>query len=135
MTLAFIGDVDSRCVGDIEAVGDGVVWPRIDLVLTHVGGWRHNRIAYAAPDETPAALAGLAESLADGLRDIGISLEKRAFHPHVTLARRCAQVRPLEAPSPIVWRVREGVLVESQRDAQGAHYHVRRRWPADAAPQ
>ncbi len=130
LTLAFIGDIDAARLPAIEAVGDAVLWPRFDMTLSDFGLWRHNHILWAAPGQPPDALAAVADDLAKGLHEIGIALEKRAFHPHLTLARRCAQLRPHDASASIQWRVREGVLVESQRDAQGARYAVRRRWPA-----
>lgn len=130
LTLAFIGDIDAAYLPAIEAVGDAVHWRRFDMTLSDFGLWRHNHILWAAPGQPPDALAAVADELAQRLGDIGIALETRAFHPHLTLARRCAQLRPHDAPAPIQWRIREGVLVESQRDAQGARYAVRRRWPA-----
>lgn len=133
LTLAFVGDINAEHLPAIEAVGDAVRWPRFTMTLDEIGLWRHNHILWVAPRKTPQPLAELVGALAEGLRDIGVALQARAWSPHVTLVRRCTQSLPTDAIGPIQWRVGEGVLVQSQRDAQGAHYQVRRRWPAHEA--
>lgn len=108
--------------GEIQA-------PAFDLKLTHCGWWRHNRIAWAAPEETPQSLVLLANELKEKLARAGFRLEAGAFFPHITLLRK-AHCTNDELPSEeIEWRASDFVLVRSVLNERGAAYEVIGRWP------
>ncbi len=88
VTLAFLGDQpDDR----LEALHDGLCAIRMAPVLVQItgmgvfGGDKPRLIiADVAPD--PGLLA-LQQAVAGAARQAGIRLERRRFHPHITLAR------------------------------------------------
>lgn len=129
LTLAFVGDIDAAQLATVIDAGDAVTWPSFRMTIDRVAHWAHNHIVWAGASRVPAPLGDLASGLADALGERGISLPERPFTPHVTLARKAATMWASNVFDPIDWPVNEGVLVRSDRDAQGAHYHVLRRWP------
>ncbi len=90
LTLAFIGE--SRDVMTIRRCMDALTPGAFPLTVGGCGRFGDLWWAGVAPNERLAALAG---ELTDRLRAAGFDMEKRAFKPHITLARR---VRPLQGP-------------------------------------
>ena len=62
----------------------------------------------------------LAASLQDRLRGAGFALERRPFHPHLTLARHCTHLPATTAPT-FDWPVNQFTLFASENTASGAH--------------
>lgn len=127
VTLAFLGDIPAGRVADAGKVADEVTIEPFDLILDRLGYWRHNRILWAGG--VSPRLTFLAEALAEKLRAAGFVLDERPFQAHVTLLRdaRCTAVPAL--PGPIVWPVREFVLVESHLSREGSRYEIIGHWP------
>ena len=99
LTLAFVGEVAASRVA--TAAGDrrqraARVAP-FTLTLDRIGAFHKQGIAWIgtvdAPD--PKLEAARATHLADSLRTPDSSSSSRAFHPHVTLARRGADATAL----------------------------------------
>jgi len=64
------------------------------------------------------------------LRGCGFTPERRAFHAHITLARKFPGPAPAQPPAtPMRWSIHDIALVESLREDDGARYAVLRRWP------
>lgn len=129
ITLVFLGDVFVERIDELRALAAQVSAPRFELVLTKLGWWKHNRVAWAAPNDVPTGLVALVQGLESTLKSNNFQLDVRPYLPHVTLARKanCRETPLLEAD--IVWRVEEYVLVRSVTDASGAAYEVIGRWP------
>ncbi|HSB23043.1 MAG TPA: RNA 2',3'-cyclic phosphodiesterase [Burkholderiaceae bacterium] len=86
--------------------------PRIELELETAQLWRHGLVVVPARS-APEPLQALHAALAGALTDLGLPVERRAFRPHVTLARRAdGAVLPPPA-APLRWRVHGYVLVDS----------------------
>jgi RNA 2',3'-cyclic 3'-phosphodiesterase len=131
LTLAFIGAVDAKNLPRLLAPPAGVFTPAFPFTLDDWGCWARNGIGWAAPSHIPAVLLDLAGNLEGWLRDGGFELERRPFMPHVTLVRD-AQCMPLpESLTPIEWRVREFVLMQSQLLPGGARYEILHAWPLE----
>lgn len=132
LTLAFIGDVPRERVADLIAVGDGVAEAATApfvLALDRVSSWRHNRITWVGPSNSPAALASLVTGLNAALRAAGFPVEERRFNAHVTLLRNCAELGEAGCiDPPLLWPVRSFALMESVRRAEGANYVALRTW-------
>jgi 2'-5' RNA ligase len=90
ITLKFIGEVPREKVEDIRAVlGDLSSFAPVKLRFAGLGFFpsaRSPRVFWAGV-EGGAHLAELAAAIETRLEPLGIPLEKRAFHPHLTLAR------------------------------------------------
>ena len=87
LTLAFLGEIPESRVDDIKAAMDRVSVPEQTLVFERVGCFRRDsELWWIGLKKTPA-LMKLQQELSDALTDAGFNLEKRAFKPHITLAR------------------------------------------------
>jgi 2'-5' RNA ligase len=128
MTLHFLGMVDANRLPELERLGDGVRHRAFDFALDHLGFWRKPRVLWCGPSVSPDALTSLHAELAEGLRALGLSLDERAFRPHVTLARKVDKPGELAAFDPIPWSVRELALVESLV-GRVPSYEPLLRWP------
>jgi RNA 2',3'-cyclic 3'-phosphodiesterase len=136
VTLVFIGEVALHRLPDLRAVAGGIRLPGFRLAFDRSGCWRHNRIAYLGMRETPEALRSLQSELAAGLRAADFSIEARSFSPHITLLRKAncqeivvAATKENPATEPVVWTVRDFVLVMSSVGANGSRYEQIGAWP------
>ena len=131
LTLRFIGEVERPLADDIAAAMSRIRSERFELRIAGVGMFerRSGGALWAAvePKEPVAALAARVERACVGA---GLEPERRAFHPHVTLARfsrregAAAQAfvernRALASPPFAVDRF---ILYESRLSRHGAHY-------------
>jgi 2'-5' RNA ligase len=111
LTLHFIGPVPSA------------LWPHLlpalqvscsgfELQLGAAQPWPHGLVVLPAAS-VPPPLSALHAALAGALAGLGLPVERRAFRPHVTLARR-AEGAVLPAPAAALrWRCSSYVLVNS----------------------
>ena len=101
LTLAFLGEAEAAAA---EAAGRAASAPAFDLPIETAGYWRHNRIVWAGPTDTPSALGDLVRQL---------KVEERPFAAHVTLLRKAPPPGPLPPLPAVRWPVREFALVKS----------------------
>jgi len=136
-TLVFIGNVAPERLPDLLAAAEVVEAPAFQLVLDQAGCWRHNHIAYLGAKQVPTALQRLQLALAERVRAAGFTIETRAYFPHVTLLRKAACGEMIFADpetenpalNPVIWPVRDFVLVKSSMGANGSRYEPIGRWP------
>jgi len=131
LTLRFIGEVERPVARDVAAVLERVRSPRFDLRIKGVGQFekRSGGALWAGvdPKEPVAALAAKVER---AVQQVGIDPERRAFAPHITLARW--NRRNAEAVEAFLRRhadlrsdafeVDRFILIESKLSRHGAHY-------------
>jgi len=132
VTLAFLGRVPQARTADIEAIGAQAAANAepFALVLDRVGLFRAAGVAWIGTDDVAPALRQIAGALRDALRAARLPVERRAFHPHVTLARHAVRSPNAEAASPGVrWRVDAIALMASETLPAGAVYRVLASWP------
>jgi 2'-5' RNA ligase len=133
VTLHFIGGVDRPVADDLAVALGGIRADPFQLRITGVGRFeqRSSGALWAAvePKAPVAALAGKVERVCLA---VGLEPERRAFHPHITLARwkgrRTREVqsflerrRGLSSPP---FDVTEFILFESHLSRHGAHYEA-----------
>ena len=131
LTLRFIGEVDRPMADD---VADALAALRADPMEVRVKGVgrfeQRNSGALWAGVEPKSPLAALAAKVERVCVGVGLDPERRAFHPHITLARwkgrRSHEVqRFLERRSGLVsepFVVNSFALFESRLSRHGAHY-------------
>ena len=88
VTLKFIGEAPDKRVEDIDTALKGLTWKSFTVTVHGVGffpGTRSPRVFWAGM-EAPT-MQGLAEQLDTRMERLGFEKEKRAFRPHITLAR------------------------------------------------
>ena len=127
LTLVFLGEVECERLDELRAAAARVKGAAFVFRLTRLGGWTHNRIAWAAPDAPPQPMVQLVAGLQTEIESAGFKFDGRHFLPHVTLLRKvdCHEIIPLEA---IEWQAGEFVLVRSVATERSSSYEVIGRW-------
>src|SRR5215470_2788154 len=88
ITLKFIGEMPEKQLEDIDTELRGFTWKPFTITVRGVGffpGKRSPRVFWAGM-EAPT-MQDLAEELDSRMERLGFDKEKRAFRPHITLAR------------------------------------------------
>ena len=111
VTLQFMGQIPRSQVPALLEAANVPVRP-FDLLLDTAGIWRSG-VAWLRPSSPPAELLALHGRLGDVLQQLGCEADRRAFEPHLTLARRATGAEPPAHPG-VRWRVDGYVLVESR---------------------
>ena len=140
LTLRFIGEVERPLAEDLAATLGQLRFPAFALQIAGVGRFDHQRRGTLWAGVTPRQpLAALAAKVERACVGVGIAPERRAFHPHITLARwgrgagtsldpfltRHAALRS----EPFL--VDGFTLFESHLGRQGAHHEVIANYPLD----
>ena len=134
LTLCFLGE---QPVSKLEALGrllddagrGAFSGGRRDMVLD-AAGWRpDSKVAWLEAGSAPGSVAGLAKTMRTAAGRAGIRTDKRAFLPHVTIARGVDAPPPPPARSPSVELVCGPVaLLESVRGRSGSRYVEMATW-------
>ena len=123
LTLHFIGSVPAVRVAEVAAALQVPVHA-FDLSLG-VAEWWPGGVGVLRPRTVPKRLHQLHSDLAAALRQLALPVERRAFRPHVTLARGRAASQRVVSLVPVRWRVAGYALVQTMGDGS---YHVLRRY-------
>lgn len=126
LTLAFLGPVATEKALQAARSIEGRAHA---LPLEKAQYWKHNRIVWARPRETPPALVALVEELHGSLRRAGYALDDRPFAAHVTLLRSAPAPRELPPLPGVEWPVSEFTLVRSAVSNEGSAYEIVQRFP------
>jgi RNA 2',3'-cyclic 3'-phosphodiesterase len=131
LTLRFVGEVERPVADDLADALGRIRTERFQLRIAGVGRFEQRSSgALWAGVEPKAPAAGLAAKVERVCQEVGLEAERRAFHPHITLARwkgrRSREVADfLERRSGLAsppFDVSEFTLFESQLSRHGAHY-------------
>lgn len=140
-TLRFIGEVDRHAAEDIALALDGVRFPAFEVALDGVGQFdsRGRPNALWAGLRPHDALAQLHHKVDQAIVRMGQEPERRAYLPHITLARMNASAgttdRFLEAHAGLTsspFAVEHFLLFESTLGREGAAYEAVERYPLAA---
>jgi 2'-5' RNA ligase len=138
ITLRFIGEVDRPVAEDLAAALGRIHAQPFTLRVTGVGRFeQRNSGALWAGVEPKEPLATLAAKVERVCLAVGLEPERRAFHPHITVARwkgrRTREVAAyLDRTRGLVsepFEVTEFILFESHLSRHGAHYEAVATYP------
>ena len=137
LTLRFLGEhstLPDPLIAACRAAGDAVRTPPFSFSLDAAGSFPNRKIPWwLGCHAMPAALDALWDYLSRGLRANGIAIDEPAPRvAHVTIVRDADRPLAPERIAPIVWPVRDFVLVDSLLGAESS-YTILRRWPLAAA--
>jgi 2'-5' RNA ligase len=131
LTLRFVGEVERPVADDLADALGRMRAPRMQLRIAGVGRFeqRNSGALWAAVDPK-APLAALAAKVDRTCQSVGLEPERRAFHPHITLARwkgrRTREVHDfLERRRGLAsepFAIDRFILFESHLSKHGAHY-------------
>jgi 2'-5' RNA ligase len=136
LTLRFIGEVERPVAEDLAAALARIRFESFSLSLDGVGKFeKHRRGSLWAGVQPKDQLKSLAAKVERACQSAGLEPERRAYHPHITLARWSGRAPDLDrhleqlgglASSP--WPVSEFILYESRLGRDGAHYEPLERY-------
>lgn len=121
VTLVFLGEVAEAQVSAIEDELSGVARDPLQLRVEGLGSFPGSAIAKIVPN---ADLSALRAELQKRMARCEFAPEKRAYLPHITLARsrRRTLKLPADALPPMEFVVESFVLYRSWLDPRGARY-------------
>ena len=131
ITLRFVGEVERPVAEDLAVALTRIQSAPFDLRIRGVGRFeQRNSGALWAGVEPKEPVAALAAKVERACQSVGLEPERRAFHPHITLARwkgrRSREVadfferqRGLASDD---FTVDQFILFESRLSRHGAHY-------------
>jgi len=138
LTLRFIGEVDRHTAQDVHAALGSLHHPAFDLALSGLGMFDRRGVpatlwAGVGPAEP---VRSLHRKVDQAVARAGLEPERRAFHPHITLARLGRGAGPLDAflarsgglTSP-PFHVDSFALIESRLGPGGAIHSVLESYP------
>jgi len=111
LTLHFIGALPVHRLSEVVQ-GLRVPFSPFEIEFGRLDHWPHGLVV-VAPLALPAPLLELHRQLGEALQRLQLPLEKRAFRPHLTLARKAVRGSGPTAPLRLRWPVREVALVQS----------------------
>jgi 2'-5' RNA ligase len=88
LTLTFVGEISEQRRDDIDAALAGLTWKPFPVIVKGVGffpGTRSPRVFWAGLHAS--TMEGLTQEIDTRLERAGFDREKRAFRPHITIAR------------------------------------------------
>lgn len=125
LTLAFLGPVDAALADELAAATAEHRIPPGDVPMQRYGVFNRQRILWAGPADTPAALQAVHDGLWQWLAAYGLAAPPQPFRPHVTLLRNILHTDPPAAPTaPLGWRYDRMVLVASESLTGGSRYRI-----------
>jgi len=140
LTLRFIGEVERPLADDLAHALERVRFEPFELRIAGLGRFdQRNGGALWAGVEPKAPVAALAAKVERACLSAGLEPERRAFHPHITLARWNRQsARAAEdftarnrALASEPFPVGRFILYESRLSRHGAHYDAVAEYPLD----
>jgi 2'-5' RNA ligase len=138
LTLRFVGEVERPVASDLAVALGPIRAERFDLRINGVGRFDQKRggAVWAGVEPKPP-VAALATKIERICQSVGLQAERRAFHPHITLARW--KGRSSRAADEFVERngglssgpftVDRFILFESQLSRHGPHYETIEAYP------
>jgi RNA 2',3'-cyclic 3'-phosphodiesterase len=123
LTLAFLGALSAEQIDAARAALEALHHPRLTLELDRIGCFKRAEVLWIAPSRVPATLTEMHSELWRKLAVAGFEPERRAFKPHLTLARRARPLRARTIEPSIPWSVETLALATSAAGANApSHY-------------
>jgi 2'-5' RNA ligase len=138
LTLKFLGDIDADRTGEITSVMENSFRgaPSFRLIAEGLGAFpnlRKVQVVWVGLGGDMDILKNIQKKLESNLETLGFPAEKRAFTPHLTLARVNNRASPDDRQrlgklisetdfTPVTLEVNSVILMKSQLTRQGAIY-------------
>lgn len=130
LTLAFLGECRPTQLETVTALADGISQSLFQIHFNDVGYWPKPGILWLGTLSPPAKLVALADRCRAIAKAEHLQVSKKAYLPHVTLARR----QQLSMPAPLLLpditaSFDHFSLFESIAGKTGVRYAVLQSWP------
>ncbi len=128
ITLAFLGNVDR--LEALEQLLASVHHPPVEIVLNELGYWSRPGILWLGTDRQADSIHELARKIRKISNRLRLPVRRKPFHPHLTIARRCATLPPCGVnPPDFSLHFTRFSLFESTVTNSGVHYQSLHTWP------
>lgn len=121
ITLKFLGEVHESRLGRIRDALSQIKAEPFALMCCGIGSFTRSGIVFAKVGGNTDALLRLQESVDEALHTAGFEKEKRAFSPHITIARQFKADNGFASQMPddagCRFEVSSFILFESRREA------------------
>ena len=124
MTLHFLGPTPQELIDPLIERVSALPPSPFELTLEQYGYWQRAGTLWLGPNATPLPLMELVRAIGRISHELGLPRNRRAFIPHMTLARKVNRLTPREPPRPMHWPVNEFVLVESALGGRHSRYTI-----------
>jgi len=132
ITVVFLGQLDKPARACIEQAAGDVRGKSFELILDRLGYWSRPQILWLAPSHIPPELNSLCEAMKARFIKCGVTLDKRPYKPHLTLARKVKKPPPGIKIEPLSWHVKQYSLMESlPSPGGGVNYQELACWQLD----
>jgi RNA 2',3'-cyclic 3'-phosphodiesterase len=132
VTLVFLGEVASSRLELLRKIAAANRAFRYEMKFDRVEYWKVPRVLVATMREIPSAALAANQNIRNELITQGFQFsteDREGFRPHVTLARKVAQVSVPAAMTPIFWRAHSLSLIRSETGGAESAYTVLDTWP------
>jgi RNA 2',3'-cyclic 3'-phosphodiesterase len=132
ITLVFLGEVASSRLELLRRIGAASPMSRCDMKFDRLEYWKASRVLVATGREIPSEALAANRNLRNELIAHRFHFTNESgddFRPHVTLARKVAQVAAPAAMTPIIWRASSFSLIRSETGGVESAYTVLDTWP------
>ncbi|MDX1811704.1 MAG: RNA 2',3'-cyclic phosphodiesterase [Gammaproteobacteria bacterium] len=128
ITLLFIGNVDPQLLDCIKSSADKVLQHSFKLKLNYVSQFKRSGILWLGNKEDNENITELYDTLYANVSNCSVTLEKRRFKPHLTLARKFySHVSQNDIP-PITTRVSQFHLMQTIPYNNSVKYQIIKTW-------
>lgn len=129
MTLAYLGDVDTKLLPVIEQIAVNLSGQPFDYTANTAGCFPQAQVAWLGTSEVPDPLLALQKRLHKLLAAAHLDQDKRSFRPYLTVARNIESPFADRAVAPVKWQIDQFCLVATRAGAAGPVADVLKSWP------
>jgi len=122
ITLHFVGQVES--VDCLLEQAEQICFSPGSIKLEGYGVFKKARVLWAGPIQWSKEIVELSAACREAATVCGYTPHTERFRPHITLARKMAQLPELPAFKPVSWDFQTFSLVESNSTDHGVRYRV-----------
>lgn len=130
ITLLYIGEAGAQQRRILEKMAGEIEFSSFVLRLDQFGFWRKPKVWWWGSNHTPESLGYLVETLRLGAESCGLKIDRRAYKPHMTLARKLVSPPQHAIISGCDWQVDGFALLRSVSSPVGVRYELLRQWQA-----
>jgi 2'-5' RNA ligase len=122
VTLVFIGSFPERDIGALQGAAASIRRRPLNLKFERIDYWRRPKIMCLSTDFVSKDLLELVTSLEKAAANFDFVPEKRAYRPHMTIARKARFFDPVALARPVELHWSDFRLVESVSTPEGVMY-------------
>jgi 2'-5' RNA ligase len=134
ITLHFIGSVTDDEMSALVKSLDKIQCSAFDLSVDHLGHFKQAKSLWVGAKNIPEQLDRLVKKTGRCVESNFETYQPGKFIPHITLFRKANRNIDGDGFEPIIWKIKNFVLVESKTYSEGVEYTILKEWPLSRKP-